>query len=105
MSLRLVCYESAAHGTAEKRLAATLSQGVHMMMARTEAARSEEALPSFARAPTPAKMAAARNSESAMKNDHASALGGAMPLALQYAAMYSLSLGTPAQHTKRLKPG
>lgn len=68
----------------------------------TTAARSEEALPSFARAPTPAKIAAARKSDSAMKNDHVWASGGGMLLALQYVATYSASVGTPAHNVSLL---
>ena len=65
----------------------------------TTAALSEDALPSLARAPTPARMAAARNSDSAMKKDQVCASGGGMLLALQYIATYSASVGTPA-HAK-----
>jgi hypothetical protein len=50
-------------------------------------------------------MAAARNSDSAMKNDHTSAVGAAMPLTLQYAAMYSFSVGNPAHVRKVLRVG
>ena len=63
---------------------------------RTTAALSEDALPSLARAPTPASMAAARKSESAMKKDQVTASGGGMLRALQYVATYSASVGIPA---------
>ena len=68
----------------------------------TTAARSEEALPSFARAPTPAKIAAARKSDRAMKKDQVWASGGGMLLALQYVATYSASVGIPAHDVSLL---
>jgi hypothetical protein len=64
----------------------------------TSAALWEEALPSLALAPTPARMAAARKSDRAMKKDQVTASGRAMPRALQYMPMYSSSLGTPTDY-------
>ena len=67
---------------------------------RTALALADEALPRRARAPTPARMAAARNSDSARKNAQMTGSGSGTPRAWQYAARYSRSLGTPASHPR-----
>jgi len=56
----------------------------------------EDALPWRARAPTPARIAASRNSDSARKKARAGGSGGGTPRAAAYLATSCSSAGTPA---------
>ncbi len=56
----------------------------------------EDALPCRARAPTPARIAASRNSDSARKKASDGGSGGGIPRAAAYFATSCCSLGTPS---------
>ena len=53
-------------------------------------------MPCLARAPTPAKIAASRNSDSARKNARTDGSGAEIPRAAAYRATSCSSLGTPS---------